>query len=131
MAGGSKHLKTSTRLSAIYGELNRLESANRLSSDRGWLLAVLHTTRTMDTTLSELLAAKGWKGPQSHSLGSYLHDLATNNALNAGERNHYQSVVVKKRNKYMHEAGAMPQKKEADLILSEMQTCLYLVFSRI
>lgn len=129
LAGSNRHMGGSSKLPAIYGELNRLESATRLATDRGWLLAVLHTTRMLDTTLSELLASKGW-GSDAHSLGAYLKELDGQGILRQGERGHFQKTVVDKRNKYMHEAGTMPQKQEADLILAEMQTCLTVVFAR-
>ena len=58
-------LKNSTKLNDLYGEAARIEAAARLRDQQnGWLLAVLHTTRTLDTTLGELLLAKG--GQRSH-----------------------------------------------------------------
>lgn len=130
ITSGSKNLKGSPKLSAILGELNRVELAGRVKGDRAWLLAVLHTTRALDTTLSELIADKGW-GTDMHSLGDYLKELDKRGVLMQGERKQYQKDVVHKRNKYMHQAGAMPQKQEADFILREMETLLTAVFARL
>ena len=47
------------------------------------------------------------------------------------EKAGYETGIVKKRNKYMHEAGAMPDQLEADRILSEMHACLTVVLSRL
>jgi hypothetical protein len=110
--------------------MNRILSSERVSRHNGWLLAVLHTTRTLDTSLAEILLHKGWiSTPQS--LGKYLIQLNSHNVLSPGEKNYYNVSIVKSRNKYMHEAGAMPTQIEADRILSEMHACLSIILARI
>ena len=47
------------------------------------------------------------------------------------ERNEYQNDLVKKRNKYMHEAGAMPDQIEVNAVLSKMHACIVLILARI
>jgi hypothetical protein len=123
-------LRASPKLNLIVGEMHRILSSERVPRNNGWLLAVLHTTRTLDTSLAEILIYKGWiSTPQS--LGKYLVHLSSHNILRAAEKNDYNDKIVKKRNKYMHEAGAMPTQIEANSILSEMHACLSIVLARI
>jgi hypothetical protein len=124
-------LTNSLKLTQITGEFARILAAARVPKHNGWLLTVLHTTRALDTTLSELIKHKGWSTNDTHSLGAYLKVLRTHNVLTNAERNQYQGEVADKRNKYMHEAGAMPQQLEASTILNEMHACLSLVLSRL
>lgn len=130
LIGTHRSLAGSPKLNNIVGELNRIAPTARLPQGNGALLAVLHTTRALDTTLSEVIAAKGWK-PRVPALGDYLTTLKIHRCLSEGEKDLYQKGIVRKRNKYMHEAGAMPNKLEADKILNEMHTCLSTVLGRI
>lgn len=123
-------VRSSPKLSQIVGEMYRISASTKVPKSNGWLLSVLHTTRTLDTTLSEIVRYKGWP-IQAPSLGRYLAALCTNGILNSSEKNAYNDKIVKKRNKYMHEAGAMPNQLEADGILSEMHTCLTIVLARV
>lgn len=130
IAGQNQALKTSPKLSAILGEFNRIISAERYKKDYGWLLKVLHTTRALDTSLNVVIMHKAWNGATDpNSLGSYLKILANKGVLTPRQGKDFQRTIVKKRNKYMHQAGAMPDKLEADSILSEMQSCLVIVLS--
>lgn len=125
-------LTGSTRLGDITSELNRIYVSGRLPRRSGWLLAVLHTTRALDTTLSEILLFKGWNpNGQSRNLGSHLHKLKDNAVLTQTQRRHYQTKVVDERNKYMHQAGAIPGKVEADAILAEMDACITHVLGQV
>ncbi len=119
---GHHLLQSSPRLSDIAGEANRITTAGRMNTDRGWLLAVLHTTRTLDTTLAELCLAKGWSQPTS--LGSALTALRDKGVVQGQFCKTYQMSIVRPRNRYMHQANAMPQKKDATVLLSEMHTCV-------
>lgn len=83
----------------------------------------------LDTSLNEILTAKGWLGA-GHSLGSYLKDLEANRIIHHSEKVSWQVSIVRKRNKYMHTAGLMPNMSEADMILSEMQACLTAIIGR-
>jgi hypothetical protein len=130
IAGSHGALKGSPKLNAIIGELNRITAVGRLSKHNGWLLAVLHTTRSLDTMLAEIIAHKAW-GPGGNALGPYLKTLANNGALTAAEQKDYQANLVKERNKYMHEAGAMPHKVAADSLLNEMHTCIATVLKNV
>jgi hypothetical protein len=127
---GHHILKSSSKLSLVTGEMNRITAAGNLPRHNGWLLSVLHTTRTLDTVLSEIVAVKGWSASPP-SLGSYLRALSSNGALWPHERTAYENNIVRKRNKYMHEAGAMPNQLESDRILCEMHACMTVVLSRI
>ena len=95
-------------------------------------MEILYTTRALDTCLSEIITHKNWHGQsEKYSLGSYLKVLANNGALNEQLRKYYQQNVVVKRNKYMHEAGATPDKLIADRVLNEMLACLSIVLAGI
>jgi hypothetical protein len=125
-------LSHSTKLADITGELNRISASGRLPRRSGWLLAVLHTTRALDTTLSEVLVIKGWDPNRtSNSLGAHLSRLSNNAILTQTQRAHYQTKVVNERNKYMHEAGAIPSKIDADTILAEMDACITHVLGQV
>jgi len=123
-------LVASPKLSLIVGELNRITARSRPTGGNGWLLAVLHTTRSLDTTLSEIVRFNNWT-VTTPSLGSYLLIFLKNGILKNPEKQRYNTEIVKKRNKFMHEAGAMPTQIEADRILSEMHACLAVVLSRL
>ena len=74
-------VKGSSRIGDISDEINRIATAGRFSPNSRWLLSVLHTTRAMDTTLSEVLIFKGWPSG-GRSLGSYFYQLQINGILN-------------------------------------------------
>lgn len=96
------------------------------------LLQILHGTRALDTTLRTVLVYHGCLGT-AKSLGQYLVKLETHSAttiaqLSSPERKRFQSSIVKRRNRYMHESGAFPANDtEIDTLLSEMQACLHTV----
>lgn len=71
-------LSGSPKLSQIVEELNRITLSGRMPRHNGWLLAVLHTTRALDTTLSEIVRFKGWVA-RPPSLGRYLRVLSDPN----------------------------------------------------
>jgi hypothetical protein len=129
MIDGHRLLMNSAELTAITGELRRIEKSGRLATDSGWLLSVLHTTRALDTTLAELCRARKWSRPDS--LGGALHALLTNKIISASAKQAYQRTIVDPRNRYMHRAGAMPQKRQADQLLAEMQSCLAAILPNI
>jgi len=124
LIGTHQTLVGSARLNDIIGELNRIPTSARFPRRSGWLLAVLHTTRALDTTLSEVVKNKGWWNSRQQSLGAYLMTLKNNAVLTQTERNHYQHNVVSMRNTYMHQAGAIPSKIDADVLLAEMHACV-------
>ena len=130
LVDGHHILRSSSKLGLITGEMNRIVASGNLPKHNGWLLSVLHTTRTLDTVLSEIVVFKGWAASPP-SLGSYLRALSVNGAIWPHERTGYENSIVRKRNKYMHEAGAMPDQLEADRILSEMHACLVVVLGRV
>lgn len=123
-------LKNSACLTAITGELKRIPGAARIPKHNGWLLMVLHTTRALDTCLRELLNHRGWKQPTRYNLGAYLTVLSRHHLLTHAEHQRFKSKIVAKRNRYMHEAGAMPARHEADNIVNEMHACLTQVLRR-
>jgi hypothetical protein len=130
LVGGHAILTGSTRLTAITGEINRITQVGRLGNHNGWLLSVLHTTRALDTALSVLVMHKGWDNT-ARSLGQYLAALRQGGVLSPSEKSSFDTRLVHKRNKYMHEAGAMPDHLEADRVLNEMHACLATILGRI
>ncbi len=123
-------LQGSAFLAAIIGELNRVIAADRVAKHNGWLLKVLYTTRALDTSLREIIACKGWDpSSDARSLSQYLKVLAGNSVVTPDQRNTYEKSLAHKRNKYMHEAGAMPDQLEAGQILNEMHACLSIVLA--
>jgi hypothetical protein len=133
MAGQHKALNVSPKLAAILGEFNLIASAKHITDNNGWLLKLLHTTRALDTCLSEVIAYMGWNTQSSDpkGLGSYLLTLRKNGVLTEEQRIDYRRSLADKRNKYMHEAGAMPDKLEANSILNEMHSCLVVVLANV
>ncbi len=129
LVGQNPLLSQSTKLTALYGELNRLLAIRTAKHDSRWLLSVLHTTRALDTTLSELLTAKHWGA--GTNLNAHLVVLAKHNVVTAAELAAFRKEIVHKRNKYMHEAGATPTQLEADRMLREMESCLAIVTARL
>jgi hypothetical protein len=128
IASKNKALYTSARQAAILGEFNRIAVTERSGKHDGWLLTVLHTTKALDTSLSEVIKSKGWSAQSDlYSLGVYLKAFAQHSILTEKQRIDFQKPLVDKRNKYMHEAGATPDKLEADSILNEMHAYLILV----
>lgn len=130
LISGHSALATSPKLNIIVGELNRISASSRQPGSNGWLLKVLHTTRSLDTTLSELLQFKRWTASRS-SLGSYISAFSLNGILRLPEKQRFENDIVRKRNRYMHEAGAMPTQIEADKILSEMHACVAMILARL
>lgn len=130
LVGGNQILASSGKLNALYGEFNGISASRRRSGHGGWLLSVVHTTRALDTSLSEIIAGMNWSAA-GHSLGGYLKVLEDRSVMEGSQRSRYQKVIVDKRNRYMHEAGAMPQEMEADRLLADMQECLESVVRRV
>lgn len=127
--GGSRVLAGSRKLNLIIGEVNRIAAADRVPRHNGWLLAVVHTTRALDTTLSEIIIFKAWQS-RNRSLGSYLSALQSHRIISNAEHQRYKQEIVDKRNKYMHEAGAMPSQLDANKVLNEMHACLSTILGR-
>lgn len=130
LAGGSPDLSASSQLSAIYGEFNSIGRSRSRNSSDGLLLAVLHTTRGLDTCLSEILLNRGWS-VAGKNLNAYLKELQAKRVIYSNELRLYQTSLVHKRNKYMHEAGATPNKNDADRLLTIMHDILFDVIARL
>ena len=128
---GHSALTSSARLADILGELERIGVSGRFAARSGWLLTVIHTTRALDTTLCEVVKSKGWWNQNQQSLGAYLRALHHHNILSQIEKSYYQTNVVDVRNTYMHQAGAIPNKIEADTLLTEMHACITDVLGRV
>jgi hypothetical protein len=120
--GAHPIMTNSSKLARIYGEINQIGIAER-SGNSNWLLHVLHTTRALDTCLSEILTAKGWNVGKKN-LGTYFATLATHHVLRGNQNTYYTKTLANPRNKYMHEAGATPTMQEARTIFNEMYSCL-------
>lgn len=110
-----------------FQEVYRVHTIQPLARRR--LLQILHSTRALDSFLSEFTNYYGCRGT-NHSLGSYLRSLENHASpriarLKTGRSQYYQNKIVNQRNHYMHEAGASPSNdKEIASILAEMQVCL-------
>ncbi|MGR6320779.1 hypothetical protein Q2K19_21880 [Micromonospora soli] len=131
LISGHPVLSSSPKLPHITGEVGRIAASGRIPKQNGWLLAVVHTTRALDTTLGEIVKIKGWANNNNHSLGGYLGLLHVNSILSQQEKDDYNKEIVWKRNMYMHEAGAMPSQLDADKILSGMHSCASTVLARL
>ncbi len=115
----------------IDGELEEAGKTVKIPQlPRRRLLQILHTTRSLDSSLACFLNHHGIT-PNRKSLGGYLIELETIpvpgpiGALPAASRTRYQQNIVKLRNRYMHEAGAFPATDgEIMTLLSEMHSCL-------
>ncbi|MEU2040433.1 hypothetical protein [Nocardia niwae] len=129
IASAHPALRTSPTLTDIVHELNRIAAAERSDKADSWLLKVLHTTRALDTSLSEVLAHKGWSPQKNFSLGSYIIELEKRGVLTMRQRVDFQRNIVDKRNRYMHRAGAMPNRLDANSVLNEMDSCLSFVLA--
>jgi len=128
LIGGHKALRNSPELIHIVGELNRVAASARIPKHNGWLLGLFHSTRALDTTLRVVVLYKGW--PASPGLGAYLRALRTNNVIGQKEFERWTRTIVKRRNRYMHRAGAMPTQFETDELLSEMHACVAIVLAK-
>ncbi len=90
---------------------------------------VLHTTRALDTSLRELLTARSVPLPPNRALGGYLlrfqnHSSSSMRRLSPPRRQSFQSSIVTKRNRYLHESDAYPDSLGTDSILREVHACL-------
>jgi hypothetical protein len=126
LVDGNPILAASPMLTAITGELNRIERATRRPADNRWLLTVLHCTRALDSTLNVLCDHKGWAHPTKRSLGGYLVVLGAHLPSLQSQFQGFQLTIVRPRNKYMHTAGSTPGNLEADRLLAAMHDCLQL-----
>jgi hypothetical protein len=129
---GQHHIMTnSSKLTAIYGEFNLIALVERSTNDNKWLLTVLYATRALDTCLREIITYMGWpvQGNQ-RGLGAYFATLATHHVLTGNQNSDFKRTLANKRNKYLHEAGATPEKLEANRILNEMHDCLATVLQK-
>lgn len=122
-----------------FGEVYRVGKVRH--TDRRRLLEVLHSTRALDTALSSFVRFHGClprpRGgrPSSppNTLGGYLialeeHSITGLGALTPAQTRHFQTVIVDRRNVYVHEAGAVPMgDPEVHVLLSEMDSCLMAV----
>jgi hypothetical protein len=108
------------------------------------LLQILHSTRALDSTLAAFINNYGYTDPlypikKVRSLSGYLHLICYGNPATANIRKleesdlkKYEQNIVHKRNRYMHEADAFPMNDlEILLLLSQMDECLFKVFSLI
>jgi hypothetical protein len=122
---------------AIADEFGEVHLVRKIRRDtRRRILEVLHSTRALDTTLSAFVGHHGCLprgGRTPSNLGAYLialrdHTVSGLSSLNETQRSHFQKVIVRVRNAYMHEAGALPQNdSDVHVLLAEMQACIAIV----
>lgn len=119
----------------ILFELNEVYRVHSVEPPRRrYLLQVLHGTRALDSTLKVFVAHHGCPVAGS-ALGPYLTALANHRLGHLGNlpensRKRFMRSIVDRRNRYMHEAGAMPAtEQEISIVISEMESCLSMVLS--
>ena len=134
LVGGSV-VATDNSYAMILGELNEVYRVHSVEPPRRrYLLQVLHGTRALDSTLKAFVAHHGCP-TSGNALGRYLGALVNHNLSHLGNlpersRQRFLRSIVDKRNRYMHEAGTMPAtEQEISIIISEMESCLSIVFS--
>lgn len=114
----------------LVSEHRMLADSARVSSPRRELLQVLHTARLLEAFLGSIVAQHQIPIPEKKkSLGGYLTVLKTHTRITIanlpeGRRSLHQKYVVDVRNHFLHNAGVVPTKKQADELLSSMHTCL-------
>ena len=120
---------------AIDRELQLIATAQSVKDQhRRSLLAVLHTTRALDTTARSLLLLHGIPLPSQPSLRTYLLRFENHSAVGVAhisypQRKRFYRTIVKPRNRYMHTASAFPSVLQERTVLAEMQTCLTILVS--
>jgi len=122
------------RALVVHGEFELVFECGRVHRlDRRWLLQIIHASRALDTTLTVFTALNGRRGRST--LGQCLVWLQNQLAparrrLPPRERRAFQNNIVRVRNRYMHEAGALPQDvAEVTDLLDEMGACLVRVLA--
>ena len=117
-------------VAAVTAEFAQASRVRRmLPEERRRLLQVLHATRALDTTLSEVVRVRA--NPvvhQPHSLGQYLDVLAgpgtRSGTLPHQDRVLYKRTIADVRNRFMHEADSYPESHELAALLGQMTACL-------
>jgi hypothetical protein len=122
-------------LADIKTELHEIIAANRVSPQhRKFILKILHTTRSVDSTLKAFLTTYHVVGTK-HSIGSYLHQLERNTSpslhrISSSERAHYQEEIAKVRNDHMHNANRYPRtERKVNELINEMHALMARVFA--
>lgn len=129
LLAGSVACSSSSRFHDIINELDELVAAKRVSDQkRRLLLEVLHSTRALDSSLAAVNAHYSCD-PNAKTLGQYLHALVNHShaslgRLSTNQVGQFKVKVVNLRNRYMHSAGAFPQKSEVIHILAAIEQCL-------
>ncbi len=97
--------------------------------DNSWILQVLYSTRALDSYLKGFRDRFGYP-IKGEALGNYLTSLTQmptsgHACLTEKEKTRYQNRIVRKRNRYMHTAGAFPAgNQEIETFLHDMHDCL-------
>jgi len=135
---GTPCLAAHSKLHSIQDEFNEVYAVRKVRrATRRRILEVLHSTRALDTTLATFVGHHGCRSPGKPApvnLGRYLYALRDHTVAGLGrlaetQRHHFDSNIVKLRNRYMHEAGTFPAiDADVQVLLSEMDTCLTVVF---
>lgn len=128
IVGSHPILVNAPRTGDIGRELQRVIETKRIAGGDRWLLQVLHTTRALDTFLSQVVVQRGWT-VTTPSLGAYLVKLKNKNVIVEHQRFHWQENIVRPRNRYMHSANQMPPQHMADNLLDEMDACMSIVIA--
>jgi hypothetical protein len=118
----------------VLPELSEVYSSRKVQhGNRKRLLQVLHSTRALDSSLSQFTSYHQCRG-RARSLGQYLRCLVNHASptlrysLPDLLRRRYQAAIVDRRNDYMHRAGAFPMTDgEVAQLLSNMDDCLSIV----
>ncbi len=116
----------------ILNELDAiLDTASSGKPERRLLMQVLHTTRALDTSLKEFLNTHGLLTYRERGLGSYLDKAQSHRNPNLRPLDplrslYFKEEIVKRRNRYMHEADTYPKDDAETLaLLADMHACLF------
>jgi hypothetical protein len=133
LLAGCHSIALSPAYPIIHSEFQEVHAVRRIRRDfRRRLLEVLHSARGLDTVLKTVVVTNGCTSGTKRltGMGSYLYALRDHSVSGLGritEANRliYQNNIVKKRNTYLHEAGAFPvTDTEVNILLSEMHACI-------
>lgn len=129
LLAGSVACSSSSFYHDIIKELDELVATRRVSEQkRRLLLEVLHSTRALDSSLAAVNTHYSCD-PAARTLGQYLYALVNHShtslgRLSTNQVGQFNAKIVKLRNRYMHSAGAFPNKSEVAHMLAVIEQCL-------
>jgi len=132
LIAGSVACSVTPAFATISQELDALHDARNVRPRlRRSLLEIVHASRALESCLRVINQHYGCS-QSARALGQYLvalrdHAHATLGKLREHHRSRFQQSIVRRRNRYLHEAGSYPTTQEVDHLLAETQDCLVTV----